>query len=410
MDFVRDSDWQAQSFLSPVLLRDSYKSCRTKPPDPFIVLLGKLLFRLVKGADRLCARLPSIGRFQPLRGSFSAYDRLTKGGLEGQVLFENQTTGPCPPDSITRRCGMSQHDNQPWPVFWTVTDQARLVGGLRRWRDGQDRVCAEGCYHLFERRRLGEDRLLAQILVPSPEVLSGAWTSIISNWGNGRNYFHWVTDCLTRLLIWEQLPERPRILIPSIQSPFIRETLELLGIQDVCEIREEGCLAPERFYFCAPLAMTGVWNPLGYDWLRQRFARHFLPPSSGNPLFFTRRSKTRIPDQLARIEETFTSAGFDVVDCGKMTVRAQIEAASAAPAIAGIHGAAMTNLLWARPGTPVLEIFQPSYLNACYEQIGFQGRLRYTSLILEGDDPVAAIGAWLRDLGHLIDSLELKPH
>ena len=31
----------------------------------------------------------------------------------------------------------------------------------------------------------------------------------------------------------------------------------------------------------------------------------------------------------------------------------------------------MTNLPWANPETPVLEFFQPGYLNACYEQIAF---------------------------------------
>lgn len=58
-------------------------------------------------------------------------------------------------------------------------------------------------------------------------------------------------------------------------------------------------------------------------------------------------------------------------------VREQISVTSAAPAIAGFHGAAMTNLLWANPGTPVLEIFSPEYLNACYEQIAFHHCMAY---------------------------------
>jgi len=83
------------------------------------------------------------------------------------------------------------------------------------------------------------------------------------------------------------------------------------------------------------------------------------------------------------------------VDCAKLDFRQQIERASAAPAIAGIHGAAMTNILWSRPGTPVLEIFQPQFLVACYEQIALQGQLDYTPHVLEGESPLHGIQEWL---------------
>lgn len=354
-----------------------------------------LALGLARNFDRLAAHLPQVGEFRPLRGSFSALEELRAGRLTGGLLVEHQTAGPCPGGSITARCGMRQHDHQPWPVFWTRSDEARLVGHLLHWRDPMDRICLEGCYHFPSRIRLGEDRLLAQLMVPSGTALPGAWTSIASNWGDGRNYFHWLTDNLTRLWVRDQLPEATRILIPASTARYIRESLEILGIADLCEAREDACLRPERFYFCSPLAMTGVWNPLGWDWLRQAFSKSFRPPGAGRSVFLTRRASSRVPEELERIEATLQDAGFDIVDCGKLGFREQIEATSGAPAIAGIHGAAMTNILWARPGTPVLEIFQPAYLNACYEQIAFQGGLDYSALVLEGADPVANIEDWL---------------
>ena len=56
----------------------------------------------------------------------------------------------------------------------------------------------------------------------------------------------------------------------------------------------------------------------------------------------------------------------------------------------------MTNLLWAQAGIPVLEIFVYRYLNACYEQISFQGNLKYTAYILENSDPLGKIHTWLQ--------------
>lgn len=353
------------------------------------------LLKAFHGFDRIAAKLPSAGAFQPAKGGFSAHRLLLEGRLEGKLLHERQATGPCPPGSMTERSGLGQHDHQPWPVFWTRSDDARLTGALRQWRDPAGRVCSEGNYHLLQRRRLGEDRLLAPWFPGNETPLEGAWTSLASNWGDGRNYFHWITDNLTRLLVREHLPEPTRILLPRTTAPYISETLELLGVAESCANPSSGHLLPERFYFCSPVAMTGVANPLGFDWLREHFRKYFKPPASGPPVFLTRRASTRVPDDLPEIERIFTNAGFEIIDCGTLGVRQQIELTSGAKAVAGLHGAAMTNLLWSPPCTPVLELFLPSYLNACYEQIAFHGQLDYSAIVLEAPGQLREIDQWL---------------
>jgi capsular polysaccharide biosynthesis protein len=355
-----------------------------------------ILFAAVRGFDRIVARLPACGRFQPLLGAFSAYEELLAERLPGQVLVDRQVTGVCPPGSMTEISGHRQHDHQPWPVFWTCSDDARLVGAQWQWRDRQNRFCAEGNYHLPHRRRLSEDKLFAPILLPPGRKLDGAWTSLASNWGDGRNYYHWITDNLTRLRVRDELPEKTRVLLPRHTAPYILETLGMLGITGICEAPADSCVRPERYYFCSPTALTGVWNPLGFDWLRERFRKFFAAPV-GPPVFLTRRGASRVPDRLGEIERIFEGAGFEIVDCGALSVREQIARTSAATAVAGLHGAAMTNLLWLQPGTPVLELFQPGYLNGCYEQIAFQGRLDYHFHILGGAGALDAIGRWCAD-------------
>lgn len=252
---------------------------------------------------------------------------------------------------------------------------------MLHWRDQQDRLCVECVYGLAERRRFGEDRLSAQILVPAPLPLPGAWTSISSNWNDGGNYYHWMLDGLTRLSIRDYLPEKTKILLPANLPRFAHETVELLGLVKDSLISPSICVQPERYYFCAPTAMTGVWNPYGYQWLRKNFAPYFGPPNTGSPVFLTRRGGARIPENLVDIEMIFKSKGFEIIDCGTLTVREQIIKISTAPAVAGLHGAAMTNLLWAHSETPVMEIFQPGYLNGCYELIAKEGNLHYEHVI-----------------------------
>ena len=295
---------------------------------------------------------------------------------------------------MTEKAAFRQHDHQPWPIFWTKSADARLVGSMLHWRDAHDRICSEGVYHMPERRRLSEDKWSAQMLVLEPVKLPGAWTSILSNWNEGRNYFHWLLDGLTRLAVRDKLPETTKILIHANPPRFVTETIRLLGLEYQVLPAPAECVQPERFYFCSPTAMTGVWNPIGYQWLREKFSPHFTAPGSGPPVFLTRRGASRLPGNLAEIEAQFTSKGFRIIDCGALSVLEQIRALSGSTAIAGLHGAAMTNILWARPGTPVLEIFLPGYLNACYEQIAFHGELDYSAHTLEGDSPLDKIGEW----------------
>ncbi|MBC7979601.1 MAG: glycosyltransferase family 61 protein, partial [Armatimonadetes bacterium] len=132
--------------------------------------------------------------------------------------------------------------------------------------------------------------------------------------------------------------------------------------------------------------------------LRKNFAPYLGNARSGPPVFLTRRGGARIPDNIDTMEAAFQSNGFEIVDCGTHSVRQQIRKVSSAPAVAGLHGAAMTNLLWAPPETPILEIFQPGYLNGCYEQIALEGGLEYTCLINSGQQSLDFAVDWIADI------------
>ena len=351
-----------------------------------------------RGFDYLCSKLPSVGMFQPLRSKFLAIVRLEQRSLSGAILLHHQTLGPCTSGSMTERANMQQNNHQPWPVFWVRSDKARLVGSFRLWRDEANHWCSEDAYHSARLNTRG-DHPFAQTFVCQPLFLEGAWTSIMSKWGMGDNYYHWMTDCLTRLLVREALPEPTRILVPRTNLKFVWETLDILGLASLADCPSASTLQPERYYFCSPTAMTGAWNPCGFTWLRERFAPCLQLGATGKAVFLTRRHATRMPNHLDKIENCFSRNGFIIVDCAALSVREQIRITNSAPAIAGIHGAAMTNLLWARPNTPVLEIFSPNWLNAAYEQIARHGGLYYSTHILDQDKDIPFFDGWCHNVG-----------
>lgn len=346
--------------------------------------------------DAVCSWSPRIGRWRPLRGRFSAIETIRDATLEGSIIVESQAPGPFYAGSITEKVGLRQHDLQPWPVFWCHDREARLAGSALHWRNSSDEICVEGAFHRTKRRRLMEDRLLAQSLLGSPQVLTGAWTSLVSNWGGGTNYYHWMLDCLTRLLVREHLPEPTKILIPTNSHKFVHETICMLGIENECMEAPSDHLIVESFYFCSPTAMTGAWNPRGYTWIRDKFRPFFNTIDPDKRIFLTRRGSSRVPKNINTIEKIFLNEGFEIIECGSLAVKDQIALASKSSAIAGLHGAAMTNILWAAPHTPVLELFQANYLNSCFEQIAHQGDLDYSYHIMDETSDTSAIEKWIQ--------------
>lgn len=362
----------------------------------FYQLFKNLIIHILNITDVVTRKLPAIGYFNPSTGWFSALQLLKNQRLNGKILIEKQDLTAALPDSMTRKSGMNQTGYQPWPVFWVVSNNALLMGKIALWRDDETKLlCEEAAYFHRTRRGVGEIQLGARCWVPKVVNLPGAWTSIASNWGSGRNYYHWITDNLTRLLVRETLPEKTQILIPDSQMPFVQETLELLGLGDKIQRISGIPLKPERFYFCSPTAMTGTANPAGFEWLKKSFSPYFNDHGGSKPIFLTRRSCKRVPSATEDIERLFESAGFEIIDCSKLTVKDQISKLNAASAVAGFHGAAMTNILWCRPQTPVLEIFQPDFLNGCYEQIAVHGCLAYDYLIIHEDSYVTDLTQWI---------------
>lgn len=358
----------------------------------------KLKSLLISIASAVFGMLPRMGTFRPIKGRFRAFSELEYNSLSGGVITNSQPPGRCVSGSITELAGMTQHDLQPWPIFWTCTKNASLVGKALHWRNEKDQICSECVFNGPVRRHFRGEESLGQIFIGDPYSLEGSWTSIGSNWGTGSNYYHWFTDCLTRLAAREHLPEETKILIPDSTAPFVDETLKMLGVHNLCHRPPARHINVETYYFCSPTAMTGAWNPFGYGWLREKFATQLHHDQLGPPVFLTRKNTNRIPQVLGKLESLFNDAGFEIIDCGQHSVAEQMRISSRASRIAGIHGAAMTNIMWARPGTPILEIFERSYLNGCYEQIANYCKLDYSHLILDNQHSIDAIIGWASEI------------
>ncbi len=79
--------------------------------------------------------------------------------------------------------------------------------------------------------------------------------------------------------------------------------------------------------------------------------------------------------------------GFQNVHCEDLSFRQKVNLFSSAEAVVSAHGAGLTHLAFCRPGTPVLEIFSPDYVNGCFWALSDAAGLSYRYMTGVGQQP-----------------------
>jgi len=97
--------------------------------------------------------------------------------------------------------------------------------------------------------------------------------------------------------------------------------------------------------------------------------------------------------------------GFQAVSMDNKTVQQQADLFSSAEAIVALHGAALTNLLFAKPGVKVIELASYGYVNNCFYTMASYAEADY--LYLQGEK-IEQNTNDLRNLDTLINIPELE--
>ena len=234
-----------------------------------------------------------------------------------------------------------------------------------------------------------EHPIFLRPVLPRIEHVDGALVSLTTR-GGAANYYHFLVDVLPR---WGVLQEAMPGLVPDhVYVPcglgYQRELLELVGL-DAFELlsatKHRAVSADQLLVPCLPNP-DEIAPPWVVNWLREH-----LPPGRVDDkptrLYVTRGSgpMTRRLNDEATLWPLLERRGFTRIDPGTMSVREQIDHFAAADVLVGLHGAALTNLLFVKPGARVLEIFAPGYVKHCYWAICENVRgVTYQYLVGEG--------------------------
>jgi glycosyltransferase involved in cell wall biosynthesis len=225
--------------------------------------------------------------------------------------------------------------------------------------------------------------IMRSLSLPPVQELSGR-TFLAAQLG-GETYFHWMIDVVP-LLLEEQgrmggLKGFSHILTHHPLKPFQRQSFERLEV----EPKKILGLTKRKGFRCQELVFHTAHHLTGRasaSSLRS-VARLFLGKTKTSARTPRRLALLRGPEshrsllRRQEIADLLAYRGFVEYEPSRDTVEEQARIFAGAEVIVAVHGAALTNLIFCRAGTRVLELFSARYVNPCYVHISQQLGLRH---------------------------------
>ena len=258
--------------------------------------------------------------------------------------------------------------DHPAPEVYVLEDACLLgeYGLIACNHNGGVRIISES--DLYSNIGLAIHSAAQQDLRTDPPVRkNGSYLALHGIWCWG--FWHWVMEFLVKVIMAESCGFTGYYILPRGLS-FAPASLEILGVAPHRMVYPDGkAWWVERLY--APGLVKGYeleYYPWFMEQLREKFLKAAIHPSSPHEhVYISRNTQGRgrtvvNEDQLARLLDDY---GFKRVVMEELSLKEQVGIVARARCLIGPHGAGMTHCLFMPPGSLVLELFAPTFINPC---------------------------------------------
>lgn len=222
--------------------------------------------------------------------------------------------------------------------------------------------------------------------------LSGDWYCAMGHWG--ANYNHWLWDELPRLLTaLPHLPAETQFLVPEPLAEIQRDSLIALGIEaDRLLPQAYDCESVvERLWFATPLGHS-EWAATAPDvamQLREKFLKAYgLEAGRADRRLYISRSQASYRRLLNEEEllPILKQHRFEVIRPETLSFADQVRTFAQASVIMGVHGAGLTNMLFAPAEAKIIELHGPKVTRTHYWMMANSLKQNYQCIVGTGVD------------------------
>jgi hypothetical protein len=293
------------------------------------------------------------------------------------------------------------------PLLWEWTQnwkpRTRYVVTLDKARVNSNAIIAPDHTILWELSFLwnmepARHPLLHYPVLPPATHLAGR--SLFLGVDTADNYFHWQLDLLPKFKVLKDAGIDylgfDYYLVNSQKYEFQQESLRRLGIpaakivstSQVRHILTDTLVAPSW------ADQSGIFDPADVDWLRSQL---MAPEHNGKTPFpkriFISRQKTRGRNvrNFEALQPLLKKHKIEIVELEPLRFSQQIQLFNGAEMVIGAHGAGLTNLLFCRSGTRVLELVSPHFAHQMYYYLAAVRGLDHRYLVGQvepGEEPI----------------------
>lgn len=236
----------------------------------------------------------------------------------------------------------------------------------------QGRILKELIWHNDVSKKIDLENIDLQAL-PQPIKVAGKVAVIAQN--GQFCYYHWMTEVLGRLLLLTSRNITYDYLVVPLSKPYMQESLQLLEIDTNKIIEPSGSniyiqadelIVPSLINQIYPTpTLSSYPSPEIITLLRAHFLPKIKTCSKQSPIFSSKKIFISRKDAGVRklinedeLFEKLQAHGFERYCLSQLSLLEQITLFNHADTIIALHGAGLANIIFSKPGTQVIEIFQ----------------------------------------------------
>ncbi|MFM2337670.1 MAG: hypothetical protein RL115_863 [Bacteroidota bacterium] len=189
---------------------------------------------------------------------------------------------------------------------------------------------------------------------PIKVLRGGNYYFVCNYWSNG--YYHWVTEVWKKLILFNTELQSGTVLISKHSPKYIKETLQLFGINHIYEY--EGNCFVSKLSIISNAAVRSP-NKFEIESIRSFFR---IDDKQGteikyHKIYVSRRSaRFRKVINESEVEDYMSANGFVCLELEKMSIEQQIHIFKTCKTVVSIHGAGLVNCIFMPIGSTVIEL------------------------------------------------------